>query len=433
MTMLGADRADITPPGPVPLAGYASRAELGPATEVLAPLQLRTLVLGEEGEEPVVIIGADLLWWGTELVRTLRQDVQAAFGIPGEHLVLHATHTHSGPQTALHMTPSLGEVDEGYLESLRRTVLRSIEAALGRREQVSLEFSRAPAEVSVNRRWARTAGRLPRTPIDQELTAVSFRNVRGDRVAMMVHFACHPVVHHGNAITSDFPGAVCAQLERDTAPLVMYLQGCCGDVNPDRYDPDGRYHNGAQDEIEAMGQDLVQVVRRALASPQHHGIANVALRRARVELPLQQRASLEHLHAWATEPGCRGEWSRLMLDHPDRFKRDPYLDLVRVDLAPNLQLLGMPAEPLSSYGLHTKAVSNNTCLPLGYTDGMTTYLVGEQHQREGGYEPEEAPLYMGLPALLAPTTEQVVLDAITDLLTAQPGQRQAQHKTVIKP
>src|SRR5690625_5404876 len=76
MTLLGADRADITPPGPVPLAGYAFRAELGPATEVLAPLQLRTLVLGEEGAEPVVIIGADLLWWGTELVRTLRQDVQ---------------------------------------------------------------------------------------------------------------------------------------------------------------------------------------------------------------------------------------------------------------------------------------------------------------------------------------------------------------------
>ncbi|MGC0251273.1 neutral/alkaline non-lysosomal ceramidase N-terminal domain-containing protein [Pseudactinotalea sp. Z1748] len=430
MTLLGTHRADITPPGPTSLAGYASRAALGPAETVLSPLQLRTFVLGARNESPVVIVGADLLWWSDELVRTLRTQVRAHFDIPEQNLVLHATHTHSGPQTCRYMTPSLGTVDPNYVDHLRRTTLASIEAALGERTPVRIEIGRAMADVSVNRRWARTAGQLPSTPIDRELTAVRFVDEAGQSVAAFVHFACHPVVHHGHAFSSDFPGALTTELESDIAPVVMYLQGCCGDVNPDRYGPAGSFHDGGQPEIDRMGQDLAGTARLAFGAAQDAGRPRVNLSRAQVDLPLQDRIAVSGLRRLAANDDYIGEWARLMLDHPDRYTRTPFLDMVRVDLSERLRLLAMPAEPFSLFGLHAKRVSGHTCLPMGYTDGMTTYLMGAGEHAEGGYEPEEAPFYMGMPAALAPSVESVVLEAITDMVAGPALQRPAAPQSV---
>ncbi|MGC0274832.1 neutral/alkaline non-lysosomal ceramidase N-terminal domain-containing protein [Pseudactinotalea sp. Z1739] len=429
MILLGTHRAEITPPGPTYLAGYASRSALGPAETVLAPLQLRTFVLGGRDEPPVVIVGADLLWWGEELVQALRTAVRADFGIPEQNLVLHATHTHSGPQTCRYMAPSLGKVDPNYLDHLRRTTLASIEAALGERSPVRVEIGRATADVSVNRRWARTAGALPNTPIDPELTAVRFVDESGRSRAAFVHFACHPVVHHGHAFSPDFPGALTTELESDIAPVVMYLQGCCGDVNPDMYTPDGLFRDGAEPEIERMGQDLARTARTAFGAAHDAGPPRIGVSRAQVDLPVQDRVDTSELRRLAASEDYVGEWARLMLDHPDRFARTPVLDMVRVDLSERLRLLGMAGEPFSRYGLHAKRVSGHTCLPMGYTDGMTTYLVGAPHHAEGGYEPDEAPYYLGMPARLAMSAERVVLEAITELVAEPVHARTARSVT----
>lgn len=413
-TLLGADRADVTPQWPVPLAGYAARATLPPASQVLAPLHLRTLVLGGDGDPPVILVAADLLWWGDELVAELRREVGERFGAPPQNLVLHATHTHSGPQTARHMAASLGLPDENYLDALRRSTVRSIEAAWERRRPVHVQIARTSAQAGVDRRWARSAGTLPRTPIDQDLTIVQFVEPDGSSAALLVHYSCHPVVHHGNAITSDFSGELSTGLEATTAPVVMFLQGCCGDVNPDRYEPDGSYRDGDQADVEAMGQHLAGLVRSALPQARPSPAA-VGLRRSRVSLPLQPRLGSAELLRVAETDGLCGEWARLMREQPHRFKREPHLDLVRVDLARDLHLLGMPAEPVSRFGLHAKKVSGNRCLAMGYTDGMTTYLVTPDQYAEGGYEPHQAPFYLGMPAALQPTSQEPILAAITAL------------------
>ena len=229
-----------------------------------------------------------------------------------------------------------------------------------------------------------------------------------------MHYACHPVIHHGNAITADFPGALCADLEQSTAPVAMYLQGCSGDINPDRYSPDGSYRDGDQRDVEEMGQHLADLVRRSLPQARQSPAA-VHLRRSRVALPLQPRLSATELRRTAETNGVCGEWAQLMLEAPHRFEREPSLDLVRVDLARDLHLLGMPAEPVSRFALHAKKVSGNTSLAMGYTDGMTTYLFSPDQHAEGGYEPDQAPFYLGMPAALTPSSQEPILAAITAL------------------
>ncbi|ACQ81582.1 hypothetical protein Bcav_3339 [Beutenbergia cavernae DSM 12333] len=412
---IGTDRTDITPTAPVPLAGYASRAGLGPASVVLAPLHVRSLALRAGGRPAVVLVSADLLWWADDVVAPLRAAFAERFGLPPTSLVLHATHNHSGPQTSRLMTPSLGPPDDAYLDHLVERTLASIGRALDGEVPVSVETVRTPTEASVDRRWARTAGEVPRSPIDRDLTLVRFVDASGATAALLAHFACHPVVHHGNAVTSDLAGTLADVLERETTPFAMYLQGCCGDVNPARYAADGTFANGGQDDVEAIAAELAHLAARALPRATSAGHAAVAVTRRSLPLPLQDRLPLPLVERMTARGDVQGEWARIMAQDPDRYRRDPVLELVKLRLTPDLALLGMSGEPVSRFGLHAKEVSGGRCLPMGYTDGMTTYLVTARHLEEGGYEPCEAPVYFAIPAPLAPGAERAVLAEISAL------------------
>lgn len=409
---LGLDRADITPDRPVPLAGYAARAGLGPASQVSAPLRLRTFAF-ETGNQRAVFVSADLLWWGTDLVARLRTELGERYGLPPDAVLLHATHTHSGPQVSIRFVPLLGEPDAGYLERVRGIASDSVGRALDSMTEVRVERATGTAPLGVDRRSARSNGAVPPAPIDDELTVVRF--VRAETtLALLVHYACHPVVHHGNVVTSDFTGSAMDRLEaRDPGLVAAYAQGCCGDVNPDLYDSDCVFQNGDQDAVDRFGARLADAVSDTLAAGATPlDDIGVAADGWTVELPVAQLADPAELRDRAANPGVDGEWARLLLDRPERRTPTVPVRFSRLRLAGGLGLLGLSGEPVSAYGRQVKADSNGTLLPLGYTNGMTGYLVTARQLEEGGYEPAEAPYYFGMPAPLAPEAEPVLRAAL---------------------
>ncbi|NEE04335.1 neutral/alkaline non-lysosomal ceramidase N-terminal domain-containing protein [Phytoactinopolyspora halotolerans] len=429
---VGADRVDITPRVPIALAGFAARAELGPATQVSAPLRLRTLTFatgdrrdgpGHDASGRAVLIGADLLWWGSDTADRLRSEISARYGIPTDAILLHATHTHSGPQTSHRFVPLLGEADQSYIDRLCSTAVDSVGRALAASTAVTVERASAPAGLGVDRRWARTRGEVPRVAVDDDATVVRFRRGK-ETVALLVHYACHPVVHHANAVSSDFCGAAMDELERRHAGAVaLYAQGCCGDVNPDAYDDEGRFRDGDQAAVRSLGERLADRVDAALAGEcVALDAVSVAGGSWTVELPVDGPPSPIQLRERADEPGLLGQWARLLLADPDRLTSTVPVVFSRLRIASGLTLLGMSAEPVSAYGLQVKADSGGAVLPLGYTNGMTGYLVTAQQLAEGGYEPAEAPYYFGMPGPLAPKAEQLLRDALHSATTrlAQP-------------
>lgn len=412
--LLGRDRVDITPAVPVPLAGFAARASLGPAPAVLAPLRLRTLAFGS-GSARAVLLSADLLWWGTDVAARVRARVASRFGLPADSVFLHATHNHSGPQVSYRFVPSLGEPDDRFIEQLCGAAEASAGRALGSLREVRLERTAGLADLGIDRRSARTRGAVPETPIANEVTVLRFRSVSSDRTeALLVHYACHPVVHHGNAVTSDFAGAAMDLLEqRHPGALAVYAQGCCGDINPALY-TDGIYAEGDQPVVNAFGTRLADAVDRALAD----GFDSVGAPRVvadcwDVELPVATVPSKADLLARVDVPGVAGEWARLLLANPDRLTPTVPVRFSRLRLAENLALLGLSGEPVSAYGEQVKAESGGMVLPLGYTGGMTGYLVTARQLAEGGYEPAEAPYYFAMPAPLSPDAEPVLRQALS--------------------
>lgn len=408
---VGVDRADITPARPVPLAGFESRAGLGAATGVSAPLRLRTLALATAAER-AVFLSADLLWWGPDTTARVHRELADRYGLPAESVLLHATHNHSGPQTSHRFVSMLGEPDDGYLDQLCAAAADSVGRALAALTPVWVERATGKADLGVDRRSARTSGELAPAPIDTEVTALRFAG--GDRtVALLVHYACHPVVHHGNVVTSDFSGAAMDQLE-DQFPgaVAVYAQGCCGDVNPDLYHG-GDFLDGDQSAVARLGGDLADAVTKALdggCTPL--GAIRLDGASRTVELPLAALPDRDELEAGLATPGVRADWARLLLDDPARLAPTAQVRLSRLRLADDLMLIGLSGEPVSAYGLHAKAVSAGAALTLGYTNGMTGYLVTARQLREGGYESEDAPYYFGMPAPFAPAAEDVLRRAI---------------------
>lgn len=413
--LLGRDRADVTPTLPVPLAGFAARAGLGPASSVLAPLRLRTLAFGL-GSFRAVLLSVDLLWWGTDVAAVVRSRVAARFGLAPQAVFLHATHNHSGPQTSYRFVPSLGEPDSAFIDQLCAAAEASVGRALGSLVPVWVERTSGLADLGVDRRWARTRGAVPETPISNEVTVLRFRSVSSaDRTeALLVHYACHPVVHHGNAVTSDFAGAAMDLLEqRHPGALALYAQGCCGDINPDLY-TDGVYAEGTQPMVDAFGTRLAGAVDRALESGfDSVGSPRLAADCWDVNLPVAAEPTKADLRSQAGEPGVTGEWARLLLANPDRIRPTVPVRFSRLRLAENLTLLGLSGEPVSAYGAQVKSESAGTVLPLGYTGGMTGYLVTARQLAEGGYEPAEAPYYFAMPAPLSPEAEPVLRQALS--------------------
>src|SRR5687767_12484413 len=93
---VGVAQIDITPQPGIELAGFALRPQ--PSTRVLDPLFVRALYL-QDGAERLLWLVADLLAVDRRLADGIRSRLEAVTGIPRSHVLVSATHTHSGPAT----------------------------------------------------------------------------------------------------------------------------------------------------------------------------------------------------------------------------------------------------------------------------------------------------------------------------------------------
>lgn len=410
--LVGWDRRDITPDHPVPLAGFAARAALGPATEVVSPLHLRTIALQHPGAAPVVIMVADLLWWGPDNMARLHADVAAAHGLAPEQLIVQGTHTHSGPQPSDWFSVGLGVVDPDWVDVLHRQAVASIGAALTEMVPVGMDFAQGHYSLGIERRFVRSGGKERAAELSELLSVITFRGADGAAVATLFHHACHPTYHHGNAVSADFPGAAMASLEAESE-IALYLQGCCGNVNPPSY-RDGRFQSGNKDDLDRMGGHLADAVR-ALQPTAEPIAARLATDRADLDLPTEPSPDIPTLEAIAAEESLmRSSWAQLLLDRPERRTGAP-MRLSKLVLGEGVQLLGLSAEVTSPYANSVTEALGERTLTLGYSNGMLCYVASAMQQEDGGYEVEDAPYWFGLPGRFTSDLEPILTNALIEL------------------
>lgn len=421
-THVGVATADITPDRPNPLCGFAARAG-GSWAEIRARLSLQAFAFGAGPAPHAILVCADLLWWGPDIADPLRRELAERYDLPLDAVMLHASHTHSAPGPSVDLSPLIGVGDRAYLATLVRLTGEAVAAAVADLAPVRLARGTGHSRIGMNRRRLNPGGRIggadPDGPIDPEVGVVRINRADGSTKAVLVHYSCHPVINADAAVTPDYPGVLRERIQAAIGPrcTVAFLQGCCGDINPDVRDERGEFRRAGRAETERIGGALAAAALEALSrSVTELADARIGGRTHEVALPMDTPTP-EELRRRSAEPGIWGEWATKLLTEPERLVESWPLRLSRLDLAAGWSLLGLNAEVSLAYGRYIKEHTAGTTLPLPYTNGMIGYVVTAEQLRQGGYEPDESYPYIYRPGRFTAEIEELVRAGIDEVCT----------------
>ncbi|HEY4572058.1 MAG TPA: hypothetical protein VIH10_21450 [Kribbella sp.] len=385
--LLAATSLDVSPPPGHRLDGYAART--GVAIGTADPLQATLIWLSTQDDPGVLWLSLDAIATGAALSAELAAAAGAAAGILPSHVVVSASHTHSGPSGwtgEIHpIIPAEQEPD--LVESL----LSAVRAASLQRRPVKASW-RSIEVVGVGTNRHRRNG-----PHDNTAGILALHSPSGSLEAVLLDFACHPTTYGPENLqySADWPGAARAAL----APAVVgFLQGAAGDVSP-RFTRQGR---GAA-EVARLGGLLAGRVREALAGP---GLelpqAAPVIRRTTLNLPVRVVPPADESEELVAVAESRVNGT----DDPSGRMSQTRLDGARgqalMAAASLPPCLALPVSavtmgdvcwinlPVELFALHGACLQSDSTHPItrviGYTDGYFGYVVDPSAAAAGTYE-----------------------------------------------
>ena len=219
----GYAKIEITPEWQTELAGYGYYLKRV-FTGVHDPLWTRAIAFESDGVSSL-LISCDLVGLGEPLVTQVKAEISQSVGISVESIMLHSTHTHSGPATA-HLR-GCGRMDQRYVDWLHKKILQvGIDAFSDMADVENMHWSETPVDgIGFNRVYG------VQEPIDPNVRVLTIRRIEA-RSVMIVNYACHPVSNGTNdMVSADFPGRVMAVIE-ESGIDPLYVTGFCGDIDP---------------------------------------------------------------------------------------------------------------------------------------------------------------------------------------------------------
>jgi hypothetical protein len=375
----GAAEADITPRVGIRLAGYAERT--GPSTGVHDPLKAVALVF-DDGQRRAAIVSFDSIQLLQAEGDAISQAITAATGIPADHILLNASHTHGAPWL---------RTDEAHQREVIAKVAAAVKEAAGKLRRVSLGYGEGAIDFNISRRTINAQGKAegklnPHGVVDRR---VKLLRVDADDsvepMAVVMHLACHPNVFRGEntEISADFAGLAKSFVERsfNRKTTAMFLQGAGGDLRTNLPPVGGGYRNGSEADMTwaaySLGAEAVQVAvglrvrEKLLERPKEFKIA-AATGVLRLEPDPQKLKS--------------GRGFRR-----DRIEEGKIVFAIRALAVGDFLFVGLPGEPVVEYGLGIEkdlAPLGKKVFVLGYTAGNAGYIPVERMLDEGGYETE---------------------------------------------
>ncbi|MBT4814063.1 MAG: hypothetical protein HON70_00110 [Lentisphaerae bacterium] len=231
--LVGAGRGTITPSVGAMLMGYApARA----AEAVHDDLAVTAIALVQDGTK-ALLISADVCVIKDPQSTQLRKRISEATDVPFDHIILSATHTHSGP--AMRGTPGGANLDEEYLTTIfEPQVVNAATQAISALQPARMGVATALSDVGVNRRQIAPSGsiRLGQNPWgchDPTMTVISFRGADDIPIVNLIHYGAHCTAAGKNPeITRDWAGPMVDRLEEESGALTVFFNGAEGDCGP---------------------------------------------------------------------------------------------------------------------------------------------------------------------------------------------------------
>jgi hypothetical protein len=420
---IGFGKVDITPRVGVELCGFGPhlhRYSVG----VRDRLEARAMAV-REGNITLVLISCDLVGFPLALTREIRRQIHAATGISADQVMVHGTHTHSGPNTIPELA-GWGALDEPYLAILPGRVASAGIEAVSHLEPATLAWAEVPCiGVSLNREYDRDAPPLeevlredwrPAKPEHIDTTCQVLKAVAKDGrlLGFASYFGCHPVVccQQTRWIHGDFAGVSSHLIERENPGAVgLFLQGALGDINS------CVVHKPEAESLAALdviAERYARAVRAGLAAARP--VAPGPLGAIRRELSFSRiqvsRAELERLlaeqEAVFTAPGASdtddavrmaavkvAAYRKILAAQTRGENLNPPTELQGFRIGP-VSLLGTPFEIFHAVKEEAlPRLKSEHPLILGLTNDELGYAPDRATAIRGGYAAQQVPLMLG--------------------------------------
>lgn len=418
------------------MAGYAMQRR---AEAVLDELFATAMAIQLHGRT-VLFVGVDVLALAASSVAAIRRHVEDTTGVDGAHILIAASHTHTGPTTVriFDTVP-----DEAWLDVFHRQVASVAIEAFHGMEPATLHLGHATCTtLQYNRRTLDADGRAQMTldqdadrsglrvegPTDPSVDVLSAKRIDGTTLGIAVNYANHLDVPTGARYSADYPGVLRDALHDRVAgrPVTIFLNGACGNLEHiDPLDPEALETRDRYDD--RAGPQKMEELGLALA--------NAALEALRNDEPLVQSqpphvlSDVLHLPVRAVDPPLL-DWAHQILGSGDAtlheriFANETVLVNgkhgqtvpfeVNAFRLGELAIVGLPAEVFVELGLEIKTRSPfTTTMIVELANGWVGYLPTERAFEAGGYEVRTC-----RSSQLEPDAARRIVDAAVALLHA---------------
>ena len=421
---IGAASVKVTPPVGTPLAGYYS---VRLTKNIHDDLYAKTLVIEKDGTK-IAIVECDFVGIPALFVNKVREIVKKAIGIDPTHVMIGATHCHTGPvipDDPSWLTPNpsylanrgidpkteAGRTLASYISKLPGLIAQSIIQANAALKPAKLSFGKGHEDsISFNRRFFMTDGTVgwnpglhnpkiikPAGPIDPAVDVLYAETADSRAISTFVNFALHLDEVGGTDVSADLPFYLSNVLEKikGSDMVTIFSQGCSGNIN--HINVKGEAPQSGNFRAEKNGTILAAEVLKTYTRLSPLNIKAIKVKSEIVNIPLAE-ISKEEL-----------SWARKTAATFGKPNAAPFLDLVKAikmlsveerqgkpiqaeiqvfSLGDSCAIVSFPYEMFTELGQYLKSRS-----PYPYTiiteitNGYNGYMPDAKAYSEGNYEP----------------------------------------------
>ncbi len=418
----GVVKVDITPDGPIWLAGYGNRNK--PSEGVDQRLYLRALALREGEAPPLVLVCADVIGFPRALAEEIAERVRERHKLPRANLMLVASHTHTGPvvraglEGMFDLKGKDAEAVEAYARKLADKAEAAVNDALGEMTPARLAFGRGKATFAMNRRVFRAGGvnfgANPDGPVDHEVPVLRVDGADGKVRAVVFGYACHCTTQTGNdyRVSGDWAGFAQEYLERaHPGATALFVTGCGADANPEP--------RGTLDLARQHGLEMAGAVSQALKGKLDPISGPLKGEFDRAELPLAKaptredfQKKLEDRNAFVQRHAKR---HLEVLERGGKLPTHVACPVQAWQFGKELTLVALGGEVVVDYALRLKRELPGNLWVAAYANDTFAYVPSVRILIEGGYEADYNMIYYGLPTRFANEVEEVLVKKVHEV------------------
>jgi neutral ceramidase len=413
---IGVASTTITPFLDIPLQGYYyPRMPDG----VHDDLHAKALVI-DDGQDQVVLVACDLVEVSREAVEAARRQISARCGIPADHVLISATHTHTGPEGVPSYVNNLGHwIADSVLtaEGIKRPALLSVateqEPALAHNRRYLMKDGTVQTNPGfLNPNVVRAVG-----PIDARVSVLFAEDENHSPMVTWVNYAMHQDTVGGTRISADYAYYLARTLAAVKGPdmLTTFTIGAAGDIN--HWDVQRPGPQRGFETARKLGETLAGDVVKAYTHMQPLDSVRVKALSETITLQLakvseEEVKEAEKIVAQPPRTDVDFTLERVKAEKIMQVKKRGGEDLraeVQVLTAGPVAFVAIPGEYFVELGMRIQKES-----PFPYTfivelaNDALGYIPTRRGFEEGGYEPTST--------VLAPGSGEAIADKAIELL-----------------